>query len=45
MGGLKGNPPCKVYVGVLYTGSKPGGNSAVGRVFEPVKVSSGVAMG
>lgn len=41
--GLEGKPLCNVYVNVLHTGPKPGGNPVVGRVFEPVKVSLGVS--
>jgi len=41
--GLEGKPLCNVYVNVLHAGSKPEGNPAVDRVFEPVKVSLGVS--
>ena len=41
--GLEGKPLCNVYVNVLYTGPKPEGNPAAGRVFEPVKVSLGMS--
>jgi hypothetical protein len=37
--GLEGKPLCNVYVNVLHTGPKPDGNSVVGRVLEPIKVS------
>jgi len=43
--GLEGKSLCNVYVNILHTGPKPDGNPAVGRAFEPVKVSLGVNQG